>query len=52
VLDIVQAVVRDRVTSVICVNPSHGEKSADYQGSPDDCYRDLLFLRKHIEGIV
>lgn len=51
VLDIVRAVVRDGVSPVICVNPSHGEKNANYQGSPSDCYEDLLFLRDQVEEI-
>jgi sugar phosphate isomerase/epimerase len=51
VLDIVDAVVRDGVSPVICLNPSHGARTATSAASFDDFYQNILFLRTHIEGI-
>jgi hypothetical protein len=67
VVDIIQEVVDDGVSPVICLNPSHGEFRADYDyGSPGSfnpevpveqwsiagiTAKDLHFLRTHIKGV-
>lgn len=64
VVEIIQAAVNDGVSPVICLNPSHGERRADYDygepgpvlpGTPRDLTgvteKDLQFLRTHIKGI-
>ena len=67
VTEIIQAVVDDGVSPVICLNPSHGAWRADYDyGAPGAFHpdvpfgqqdlsgvteRDLNFLRTHIRGI-
>lgn len=67
VAEIIQAVVDDGVSPVICLNPSHGEWRADYDyGSPGAfdpdvprarwdiagiTAKDLHFLRTHVKGI-
>jgi sugar phosphate isomerase/epimerase len=56
VAEIIQAVVDDGVSPVVCLNPSHGEPLADYDyGPPGDlggvAERDLEFLRTHVKGV-
>lgn len=67
VVEIIQAVVDDGVSPVICLNPSHGKWRADYDyGAPGAFHpdvpfeqwdmskvteKDLHFLRAHIKGI-
>ena len=51
VSDIVNAVIRDGVSPVICVNGSHGAKNPAYNHTLADYYRDILYLRREFEGI-
>jgi len=51
VVEITQQVVRDGVSPVICLNPSHGECKLGYDYS-DIFRRDLEFLRRAIPEIV
>jgi sugar phosphate isomerase/epimerase len=50
--DILSAVIRDGVSPVICLNPSHGAGNPGYRHTPDDYHRDILYLRQHFEGIA
>ncbi len=51
VLELVQAVVDDQVSPVICLNPAHGATSPAYNHSLENYYQDLLYLRHQIKGI-
>ena len=51
VFDLINAVIADGVSPVICLNGSHGAQNADYSHRPDDYYRDIRFLRQHFKGI-
>jgi hypothetical protein len=67
VVEIIQAVVEDGVSPVVCLNPSHGEWLEGYDYGPPGSFgpdvprprwdfsavteRDLEFLRTHIKGI-
>lgn len=52
VKEIVGAVLRDNVSPVICVNPSHGAKNAGYNHTLADYERDILYLRHEFAGIA
>jgi sugar phosphate isomerase/epimerase len=52
VIEIVSAVARDEISPVICINPSHGQRNAGYNGTPEDFQHDIEFLRHHIEEIA
>lgn len=53
VREIVQAVLDDAVSPVICLNPSHGELKASYDYDyATVTKRDIDFLRAEFEGIV
>jgi len=47
VLSITRKVVSDRISPVICLNPSHGEKKPGYDEA-HETERDIAFLRKEI----
>jgi hypothetical protein len=49
---ILSAILRDGVTDILCLNPSHGKKTERYSDSTSDFYRDLVFLREHFPEIV
>jgi sugar phosphate isomerase/epimerase len=51
VKEIVSAVLRDGVSPVICINPSHGSKNPAYNHTLADYQRDILYLRREFEGI-
>jgi sugar phosphate isomerase/epimerase len=51
VRDIINAVIRDGVSPVICLNGSHGAKNPAYNHTLDDYYRDILYLRQQFDGI-
>lgn len=51
VKEIVSAVLRDEVSPVICINPSHGAKNPAYNHTLADYQRDILYLRREFEGI-
>ncbi|MDQ3815236.1 MAG: xylose isomerase [Armatimonadota bacterium] len=51
VLDIVRAVVADGVAPFICLNPSHGEKPAGWNGW-DVAQREVAWLRRAIKEIA
>jgi sugar phosphate isomerase/epimerase len=52
VQEILSAVIRDGVSPVICLNPSHGAGNPGYAHTRDDYHRDILYLRQQFEGIV
>ncbi|MAS37250.1 MAG: xylose isomerase [Anaerolineaceae bacterium] len=51
VVEIVRTAVRDGVSPVVCINPSHGKRNPGYNGTLADYESDILFLRQHIEEI-
>lgn len=51
VKEIVGAVIDDGVSSVICVNGSHGARNPAYSHTLEDYHRDILYLREQFEGI-
>jgi sugar phosphate isomerase/epimerase len=51
VKEIVNAVIHDGVSPVICLNGSHGAKNQAYNHTLDDYYRDILYLREQFEGV-
>lgn len=50
VIDILQASIRDGITSVICINPSHGRNSPEYGNV--DVKNEIDFLRTNIGEIA
>jgi hypothetical protein len=51
VREIIDAVIQDEVSPVICLNGSHGVKTPAYSHTFDDYYQDILYLRQQFEGI-
>ncbi len=51
VSDIVGAVLRDGVSPVICINPSHGARNPAYNHRIEDYEQDIRYLRQQFEGI-
>lgn len=51
VVEITRAVLADRVSPVICLNPSHG-RTAPGEVRTDDTLRDLTFLRSRFPAFV
>ncbi|MES3020303.1 MAG: xylose isomerase [Pseudomonadota bacterium] len=51
VLDIVRAVVADRVAPIICLNPSHGKKPPGFD-IWEVAQRDIAFLRQHVSATL
>jgi sugar phosphate isomerase/epimerase len=54
VLEIVRRAVADGASSVICLNPSHGQRRAKPPGpaGPSDVERDIAFLRENVAEIA
>lgn len=50
VLEMTRQVVRDGISPVICLNPSHGQRKEDYDYD-GIVERDLDFIRKHIPEV-
>jgi len=49
VIDIVKAVIKDGISPVICLNPSHGKRRPGFIDNP---LKDIDFLRKNFKEII